>query len=141
LPRPRLALSSAAWETANDKQRFLVPCSLFALSVRGWGRCAERPESTAFRLSGSELRTGMCNQVRYSSVQPRSKATHGCSAVVRESGGNLIWQGARRDFDRGAEQALSIPVRTTPPCDGCLCLAGDAAETQLGLNAEGACSA
>ena len=97
--------------------------------------------------SGSELRTGSCNQVR---VLVRAAPTYQGNArvqlVVRESDGNLIYSGTYGVIlTGGAEQALEfegIPVRTTGRhLMVASALAGDVAETQLGLRAERACTA
>ena len=97
--------------------------------------------------SGSELKTGACNEIRvFVKAAPTYQGNARVQLVLREAGGDLVFSGTRTIFvTAGAEQTLvfgGIPVRGA----GrhlllASALAGDTTESELGLNVEGSCSA
>ncbi len=97
--------------------------------------------------SGAELKTGACNEVRvFVKAAPTYQGNARVQLVLREARGDLVFSGTRTvPMTAGAEQTLvfdSIPVRAT----GrhlllASALAGDATESELGLNVEGVCNA
>ena len=97
--------------------------------------------------SGADLKTGACNEVRvFVKAAPTFEGNARVQLVLREAGGDLVFSGTRTvPMSAGAEQTLAfdgIPVRT--PGRHLLrasAMAGDASESELGLNVEGACSA
>ncbi len=97
--------------------------------------------------NGTDLRTGDCNKVRvFVRAAPTWQGNARVQLVVRESGGDLIYSGTHGvTLIGGAEETVvfdGIPVRTTGRhVLMASALAGDATESELGLNAEGACGA
>ena len=98
-------------------------------------------------VSGTDLKTGVCNQVRvFIRAAPTYQGPARVQLVLREATGDLVYSGTRTlALSEGAEQALmfdAIPVRGS----GrhvllASALAGDSTESQLGLNVEGKCDA
>jgi hypothetical protein len=96
--------------------------------------------------SGSELRAGACNQVRvFVRAAPTYQGDARIQVVLREAAGDLVYSGTHTiAVSGGAEQTLvfnDIPVHAM----GrhvllASAVAGDAAESQIGLNVEGHCS-
>ncbi|MEO8133663.1 MAG: hypothetical protein ABI831_06790 [Betaproteobacteria bacterium] len=97
--------------------------------------------------SGAELRTGTCNEVRiFIRAAPTYQGNARVQLVLRESGGDLVYSGTRNvSMTGGKEQTLvfdAVPVRGTGRHTLLAsALAGDATESELGLNVEGACAA
>jgi hypothetical protein len=97
--------------------------------------------------SGAELKTGACNEVRvFVKAAPTYQGNARVQLVLREAGGDLVFSGTRTvQMTAGADQTLvfdGIPVRGA----GrhlllASALAGDATESELGLNVEGTCNA
>jgi len=97
--------------------------------------------------SGADLKTGACNEIRvFVKAAPTYQGNARVQLVLREAGGDLVFSGTRTvPMVAGAEQTLvfdGIPVRAA----GrhlllASALAGDAAESELGLDAEGTCTA
>ena len=95
--------------------------------------------------SGTDLKAGACNEVRvFVKAAPTYQGPARIQVVLREAGGDLVYSGTRSlALTGGGEQTLffdGIPVRRA----GRHVLfasahAGDAAESQLGLNVEGKC--
>jgi hypothetical protein len=127
--------------------RFLA-CSLFALSLFAVpGIDVPNVGIDGISLaSGSELRAGACNQVRvFVRAAPTYQGDARVQVVLREAAGDLVYSGMHTiAVSGGAEQTLvfdDIPVRAM----GrhvllASAVAGDAAESQIGLNVEGHCS-
>jgi hypothetical protein len=97
--------------------------------------------------SGAELKTGACNEVRvFVKAAPTYQGNARVQLVLREADGDLVFSGTHTvPMTAGAEQTLvfeGIPVRAA----GrhlllASALAGDATESELGLNVEGTCNA
>ena len=96
--------------------------------------------------SGADLKAGACNEVRvFIKAAPTYQGNARVQLVLREVGGDLVFSGTRTvTMTGGAGQTLvfdGIPVRGA----GrhlllASALAGDAIESELGLNAEGNCA-
>jgi len=127
--------------------RFLA-CSLFALSLFAVpGIDVPNVGIDGISLaSGSELRAGACNQVRvFVRAAPTYQGDARIQLVLREAAGDLVYSGMHTiAVSGGAEQTLvfdDIPVRGM----GrhvllASAVAGDATESEIGLNVEGHCS-
>ncbi len=97
--------------------------------------------------SGAELKTGACNEVRvFVKAAPTYQGDARVQLVLREAGGELVFSGTRAvAMNAGTEQTLvfdGIPVRAA----GrhlllASAFAGEATESELGLNVEGVCNA
>jgi hypothetical protein len=95
--------------------------------------------------SGAELKAGECNQVRvFVRAAPTYQGDARIQLVLREADGDLVYSGTHTiAVQGGAEQTLifdGIPVRTAGRhILMASALAGDASESQVGLNVEGHC--
>lgn len=96
--------------------------------------------------SGADLKAGACNEVRvFIKAAPTYQGNARVQLVLREAGGDLVFSGTRTvAMTGGAGETLvfaGIPVRAA----GrhlllASALAGDAIESELGLNSEGNCA-
>ncbi len=97
--------------------------------------------------SGAELRAGSCNEVRvFVRAAPTWQGSARVQLVLREAGGDLVFSGTRNiNLTGGMEQTLvfdGVPVRGQGRHTLLAsALAGDATESQMGLNVEGTCAA
>lgn len=97
--------------------------------------------------SGAELRLGGCNEVRvFVRAAPTWQGDARIQLVLREAGGDMIYAGTRQvPLSAGAGQTLvfdDVPVRGAGRHTLLAsAMAGDATETELGLDVEGACAA
>ena len=97
--------------------------------------------------SGTELKAGACNEVRvFVKAAPTYQGSARVQLVLREAGGDLVFSGTHTvPMTAGDERTLvfeGIPVHGS----GrhlllASALAGDATESEVTLNVEGACNA